>query len=123
MLNRKRIVLGMVLVTLVFLGIFTVVQAQNRVISQQWQYAIVMWNPSDNTYTYRTSSLYEGNDTFEPAISNDLTQQVWDGISQVEGVGLVDYLGVMGLSGYELVDVTNVQTALMIYTFKRPAKQ
>lgn len=120
MFTRKAILVVLAVVLLV--GVVTVASSQSFVRSQRWEYAIVMWNVSEGEFSWMVSPVYEMSD-FETAFAHDITQQLWDALDETGEAGLSDYLAVMGISGYELVDVTNMQTSALVYTFKRPEKQ
>lgn len=111
------------IVALVLIGIVAVaVQAQTTSKAQRWEYAVVLWNSSSDEFIFRPSTVYEGAE-FTLALDHSLTERLWDALGTVEGVGLIDYLAVMGVTGYELVDVSNIGASLFIYHFKRPEKQ
>jgi|SRR5690606_29117497 len=119
-MHRKAkitVALSVLVVVIALVSIFSVVQAQTTAGQQQWQYTILTWDFQNSEFSWNTSTLY---DDLDFDTKRDVTQNVWDALAGIDGAGLVDYLAVMGLSNYELVDIVGPVGGVMLYTFKRP---
>lgn len=120
MLKRKYIlIIAALVLIMVLVSIIPIVSSQSTVAAQRWEYAIVIWDISKSEFSWNVSGLYDSLESEFP-VGHDTIQVAWEMVADSEGSGLVDYLAVMGVSSYELVDVTNLQTSALVYTFKRP---
>jgi len=90
----KRLISIICVVVMFAMPIATVVQAQNELFSS----AVVFWDVADQEYSYFMSSFFWE----EEFARKEQIDTNWEIVESLEG-GLVDYLAVFGLAGYELV--------------------
>lgn len=129
-MNRnKRILLALCILVFVvaLVGVFTIAQAQNVVGVQRWEYALMTWDVGNNNFVFNVSGFYSGEDSNFGLISErDTTDQLFSLLDESGIAGLVDYLAVLGLQGYELIDISSLSgggNTVYVYHFKRPEKQ
>lgn len=122
--TRTRVGIGVLLAVIVVLliGVFSLAQAQSTAGVQRWEYAIVAWNVTENTYIWNTSVLYapDYGSEFQSVTDRSIIDNLWEVLDMSPDAGLVDYLAIMGLNDYELVTVSSPNIGLFIYYFKRP---
>ena len=116
---RRAMMVVVVLVLIV--GVYVVVQAQGITPFQQWEYAMLVFDSSEGSYTFTTSVVYDEME-FEVALGHELTKNLFEALDGIEDAGLVDYMAAMGVSGFELVDSVNLSNSVIVYNFKRPEK-
>ena len=116
--HKAILTIALLVVLILLLSIIPAASSQTTAAAQRWEYALLIYDTSESTAVWRVSTLYDSLQIEFP-ISHETTQAAWDLVTENDG-GLADYLGVMGISGYELAAVTSLANSDMIYTFKRP---
>lgn len=120
MTRNLTIVLLTVIVTIGAFAFYSQLSPVEAQLSfQQWEYALVIWDSSEREYSVTFSDVYELGEVGLP-LEQSVVQELWEVVAGLPDPRIMDYLAVLGITGYELVSTETLPGALVFYYFKRP---